>query len=131
MSMLEWSRDAHQVTRNNGRQDPELAALRARGHSLLAANWRKRVRGVSRRSPVRPLGVELPAPALNEDGKTTDVETCGSTNGTASRQGTHGENRSRKNAESGVLVFPEVVLPPPEKPVRGPLSWAYWSARRK
>ena len=66
MSMLEWSRDAHQVTRNNGREDPELAALRARGHSLLAANWRKRVRGV-RRSPVRPLGVELPAPSLNEE----------------------------------------------------------------
>jgi hypothetical protein len=130
MSMLEWSRDAHQVTRNNGRQDPELAALRARGHSLLAANWRKRIRGV-RRSPVRPLGVELPAPSLNEDGETTDVETRGSTNGTAPRQGTHGENRSRKNAETGVLVFPEIVLPPPEKPVRGPLSWAYWSARRK
>ena len=130
MSMLEWSRDAHQVTRNNGRQDPELAALRARGHSLLAANWRKRVRGV-RRSPVRPLGVELPAPSLNEEGETTDVETRGSTNGTAPRQETHGENRSRKSAEAGVLVFPEIVLPPPEKPVRGPLSWAYWSARRK
>jgi hypothetical protein len=130
MSMLEWSRDAHQVTRNNGREDPELAALRARGHSLLAANWRKRVRGV-RRSPVRPLGVELPAPSLNEEGETTDVETRGSTNGTAPRQGAHGENRSRKSAEAGVLVFPEIVLPPPEKPVRGPLSWAYWSARRK
>jgi len=130
MSMLELSRDAHQVTRNNGRQDPELAALRARGHSLLAANWRVRVRG-ARRSPVRPLGVELPAPSLNEDGKTTDVETRGTTNGTAPRQGTHAENRSRKNAEAGVLVFPEIVLPPPEKPVRGPLSWAYWSARRK
>ena len=130
MSMWERNRGAHQVTRNNGRQDPELAALRARGHSLLAANWRKRIRGV-RRSPVRPLGVELPTPSLNEDGKTTDVETRGSTNGTAPRQGTHAENRSRRNAETGVLVFPEIVLPPPEKPVRGPLSWAYWSARRK
>ena len=128
--MLEWSRDAHQVTRNNGRQDPELAALRARGHSLLAANWRKRVRGV-RRSPVRPLGVELPAPSLNEDGETTDVQTRGSTNGTSPRHGTHGENRSRKSAETDVLVFPEIVLPPLEQPVRGPLSWAYWSARRK
>jgi hypothetical protein len=130
MWMWERSRDAHQVTRNNGRQDPELAALRARGHSLLAANWRVRVRG-DRRSPVRLLGVELPAPSLDGDREIADVETRGSTNGVAPREGTPGENRSRKDDEAGVLVFPGIVLPPPEKPVRGPLSWAYWSARRK
>jgi len=130
MSTWERSRDAHEVTRNNGRQDPELAALRARGHSLLTANWRVRIRGV-RRSPVRPLGVEPPAPSLNGDQEMADAETRRSTNGTAPRQGTQGENGSSENAEPGVLVFPGIVLPPPEKPVRGPLSWAYWSARRK
>ena len=128
--MLEWSRDAHQVTRNNGRQNPELAALRARGHSLLEANWRVRIRG-DRRSPPRPLGVQRPAPSLNEDGNTTRAAARGSTNGTAPRRGTRDETGSQEKAEADVLVFPEIVLPPAEKPVRGPLSWAYWSARRK
>ena len=128
--MLDWSRDAHQVTRNNGRHDPELAALRARGHSLLAANWRMRIRG-SGRPPVRPLGVQQTAPTLNGDGDLADVETRRSTNGTTPRHSTPGESRSQKSAETGVLVFPEIVLPSPEPPARGPLSWAYWSARRK
>lgn len=130
MSTWERSRDAHQVTRNNGRQDPELAALRARGHSLLAANWMVRARG-DRRPPVRPLGVEPSSPPQNDDREMADIETRGSTNRTAPRQRAHGENESRKDVETGVLVFPEIVLPPPAKPVRGPLSWAYWSARRK
>ncbi len=130
VSMLEWSRDAHQVTRNNGRQDPELAALRARGHSLLAANWRVRIRG-DRRSPPRPSGVELPAPSLNEDGNTTRVAARGFTNGTAPPQGTRDETGGQEKAEADVLVFPGILLPPSEKPLRGPLSWAYWSAHRK
>jgi hypothetical protein len=130
MSTWDRRRVAHQATRNNGWQDPELAALLARGHSLLAVNWRKRVRGYSR-SPLRPPGVELPIPSLNGDPEIADVETRGSTNGTAPRQGTRRENRDQKDAEAGVLAFPEIVLPLPDKPVRGPLSWAYWSARRK
>lgn len=130
MPMLEWGRDAHQVTRNNGRQDPELAALRARGHSLLAANWRVRVRG-DRRLPTRPLGVRSPPPSFNGDHETADGEARKATNGTAPRLKLPSENGSADDAETGVLVFPQIVLPTPEKPVRGPLSWAYWSARRK
>jgi hypothetical protein len=75
--------------------------------------------------------VEVPAPSLNEDGETTDVETRGSTNGTAPHLRMSSEDGGPKTAKTGVLVFPEIVLPPPDKPVRGPLSWAYWSARRK
>ncbi len=130
MSLRERSRDSHQVTRNNGRQDALLAAFQARGHSRLKANWLVRVRG-DRRPPVRPLGQQAPAPSLDGGQEIADVVTSGSANGTAPRQETHGESRSRKDTEAGVLMFPEIVLPPPEKPVRGPLSWAYWSARRK
>jgi hypothetical protein len=130
MSTWGRSRASHQVTRNNGRQDPELAAHFARGHSLLAVNWRKRIRG-DRRLRVRPLGGELPAPSRNGDAEIADVEARGSTNGTAPRRAAHSENRDQKDVEAGVLVFPEIVRAPPEKPVRGPLSWAYWSASRK
>ena len=130
MSTWERSRDAHQVTRDNGRQDPELAALRARGHSPLVANWRVRARG-DRRFPVRPLGVKQPAPSFNGDQETVDVEARKTTIGVAPRLKLPSENGSADNAETGVLVFPAIVLPPPDKPVRGPLSWAYWSARRK
>jgi len=130
MSTWERRRDAHQLTRDDGRQDPELATLRARGHSLLAANWRVRARG-DRRLRVRPLGVKPPAPSFNGDQETADVEARRATSGAAPRLKLPSENGSADNAEPGVLVFPGIVLPPPEKPVRGPLSWAYWSARRK
>ena len=66
-----------------------------------------------------------------EDQETADVEARRATSGAAPRLKLPSENGSADNAEPGVLVFPGIVLPPPEKPVRGPLSWAYWSARRK
>ena len=130
MSMSERSRDVRLTTRSSRRQDPEVAALRARGHSLLAANWRMRIRGDGR-PPARPLGEQLTAPSLNGDGDLADVDYRNPTNGTALRLRMPSQNGGPKIPETGVLVFPRIVPPPPEKPVRGPLSWAYWSARRK
>lgn len=128
--MSERSRDVHLVTRSSRRQDPEVTALRARGLSLLAANWRMRIRG-DRRPPLRPLGAQLTAPSLNGDGDLAHVDYRNPTNGTAPRLRMPSEDGGPTTPETGVLVFPKIMLPPPEKPVRGPLSWAYWSARRK
>lgn len=139
MSMSERSRDAHQVTRHNRRQDEELATLRERGYSPLAANWRTRIRG-SRRSPVKPVGAEPRPLFLDGDGQVADAASRRSAEESASpisRPGAagspdNGKMRGHEYAGKNILVFPDIVLPPPpEPPARGPLSWAYWSARRK
>lgn len=131
MSTWERSRNGHLVTRSRRRQDAELAALRDRGHSPLEANWRMRIRGDGRYR-MRPLGEQLTAPSINGDGKLADIDDREGRDPTPSSVSGPSENGNPKTAETEVLFFPEILLaPPPEEPVRGPLSWAYWSARRR
>lgn len=130
MSTWARSRNAHFVTRSRRRQDAELAVLRERGHSPLEANWRMRIRGDGRYR-IRPLGDPATAPSTNGDERLADLEDRKGANPTPSSVSGRRENGSPGTAETEVLLFPAILLAsPPEKPVRGPLSWAYWSARR-
>lgn len=130
MSMRGRSRCAHLVTRGRSRQEPEIAAPRARGHSPLEANLRMRNRG-NGRSPLRPAGVPSPTPSLSRDAKAPGLDGLGRTSAAVQPVKLPMENGGSGDGQTGVLVFPEIVLPPAEEPVRGPLSWAYWSARRR
>lgn len=117
------------LARDMGLQVPEIVALRARGLSPLEANWRTRIRGHGR-LPMRPVGVPSTVPSLDGDLELAGVDGPERTNGAVQPLTLPSGNGASGEGQTSVLVFPELVLRPREEPARGPLSWAYWSARR-
>ena len=130
MSMQGRRRGDPLLARGTGRQVSDIVALLARGHTPLEANWRIRIRGHAR-APMRPVGVPSIAPSLDAEVEPAGADRPERTNGAGHPLTLPGGNKTPGDDKIGVLEFPEVVLPPPEEPARGPLSWAYWSARRR
>jgi hypothetical protein len=96
----------------------------------LFANWRKRIRGYSRR-PIRPVHgawrqLTSEDPAAQKVSQTSSEAENG--------DGSRGQENDVTHDAPVVLEFPtdleaRTSEPPPSRP-RGPLSWAYWSARK-
>ena len=100
----------------------------------LFENWRKRVRGYNRR-PILPVHGGWPLHVASEDqdsawAPSSSLEVPAAENG----HPPGGRPSPARPDEAAVLPFPsqqpvQPTEPPPPRP-RGPLSWAYWSARK-